>query len=189
MDPIAPMTLARVNCLISMDLCVQEQIGMYPQLSLYYDGVRVKSDVKDDFSLEGLSAYVDKAAHEYLLRKTGQSNATQAASSIAASAPSSTATSVSSTASTSAAASTAEPSSNTAELSIAPLQGLTEFGTAAVPNEAVLESYLGAERGQGPSFVKCTSLVCLRQSMRLGVRTAVLWLPSLRSLLCLSRAR
>lgn len=151
-DPVAPLTLARVDCLVSMDLCVQEQVRNYPQLSYYQDGVKIESDVKDDFSLEGLSAYVDKVFKEYRLKQTSQSNATHttSAATTVPSAPASPVTVPATT--TDRLASSKAPES----LSLAPLPSLVEYGSAALPNEAALDAYLGPEKGQGPSFVKCT---------------------------------
>ncbi|WFC98669.1 protein disulfide-isomerase [Malassezia yamatoensis] len=164
LDPIAPMTLARVNCLISMDLCVQEQIAAYPQITLYYDGMKVDGDVNKDFTLKGLSSYVDESVQKYRLKLAGKSPVSSASSIAELSAAStlSTAADVITTASTLPPVSsiqkdpqttrTADASGTT--LSLAPLQGLTEFGTSALPNEAALDAYLGADHGQGPSFVK-----------------------------------
>lgn len=167
LDPIAPVTLARINCLVSMDLCEQERVQFYPQLSLYQDGKQINSDIRDVRSFEALSDYVDKVAEAYRLQKTGQSNATLPGVSSAASAAS--AASVASVASASeasaseaseasaAAVAAAAPVATTVP-SLRPLAGLTEFGSASLPNEEALKAYLGKDQGQGMSFVKCTYL-------------------------------
>ncbi|WFD42758.1 protein disulfide-isomerase [Malassezia psittaci] len=164
LDPIAPMTLARVNCLISMDLCVQEQIEAYPQITLYFDGMKVDGDVNKDFTLKGLSSYVDESVQKYRLKLAGKSPVSSASSIAELSAASTltTAVDVITTASTPQPLSGIQKDSQTTEavetsevnLSLAPLQGFTEFGTSALPSEAALDAYLGADHGQGPSFVK-----------------------------------
>lgn len=164
MDPVAPLTIARVNCLISMDLCVQEQVQSYPQITLYHDGTKMDADIDHDFSLDSLAAYVDKAAEAYRVKKTtGATGVTSAAPAPAStSAPASEAAAASATTSAAAPVSTtpaavaqSTPEASTSGMSLAPLPGLTEYGSSTLPNEASLEAYLGTDHGQGPSFVKC----------------------------------
>ncbi|WFC93528.1 protein disulfide-isomerase [Malassezia brasiliensis] len=161
LDPVAPLTIARVNCLISMDLCVQEQVQSYPQITLYHDGTKIDADIDHDFSLDGLAAYVDKAAEAYRVKKT--TGATGATSALPAppstSAPASEAAAASVTTTAAAPVSTtppdvvqSTPETSTSGMSLAPLPGLTEYGSSTLPNEASLEAYLGTDHGQGPSF-------------------------------------
>lgn len=165
-DPNAPFTMARVNCMVSMDLCEREQVTKFPQISLYYDGKQVERDLAGSRTYEALSTYVDNAADMYRGTKGGA--AEKAAPSAAA--PSVSAAAATGTASAGwvsagvslATAHVASAAVAAAPLvlgvpSLAPFQTMIEYGSKLLPSETALTDYLGTDRGQGPSFVKCTS--------------------------------
>ncbi|WFD29184.1 protein disulfide-isomerase [Malassezia sp. CBS 17886] len=181
-DPAAPLRLARVNCVVYMDLCAQEQIDGYPQLSFYVDGNRTHADIPLDRSLDALLPFVDEQAAAYRARKgvgaggerSGSGSATEppasggatgapasgglAPTSMAASemhsAPAHTATDPASASAAALPPLSPLPLSTPPLPPVAPLADLTELGSATLPDAEALAALLGPDRGQGVSFVK-----------------------------------
>lgn len=160
-DPEAPFTLARVNCYEWMDLCSQQEVPFFPDGKLYVDGQLVNKDVLGDKegspgqNAEKLIDFVKTEAQAYKARKLGVPITTTAVE------PTRTTTTATTTKPGAIGASTttleeATPSS----APLAHVQRLTEFGEAPIETVDQLTAFLGADRGQGPSFVKFYSLSC-----------------------------
>ncbi|PKI85449.1 protein disulfide-isomerase [Malassezia vespertilionis] len=138
-DSTAPFTLARVNCMVSMDLCDRERIEAYPQVVLYEDGSKTNGNVDVERSLEAFSTYIDTAAQAYKQKKEGNVSSSGASGTAAPSAL---------------AKASATPQPAAQARFDGPVLGLVEFGTAPIQDAKALETYLGEDRGQGASFVK-----------------------------------
>jgi len=170
-DPIAPYTLAHVNCEVSLDLCTQQGVRAFPVVMEYFDGRRIDDDVTDrlgsrDFDV--LVKHIKEKAAEYREQKQ-QAGAPQLAATTMV----------------------AEPSRQDAPPKLKPLTKLTEMGEAPLTTAADLDAYLGEDRGQGPSFVKCAYAAALQltQSTRRGARTVSPWQLITRQLRALWPAR
>ncbi|WFD25697.1 protein disulfide-isomerase [Malassezia nana] len=155
-DKEAPYTLARVNCIEWMDLCLEQKVDFFPDAKQYFDG---QLDIADVLRLTGhdaekIEAFVKEQQKAYRSKKLGLP-----ASSATTPTNDAVSTSVSSLPAVETFASSQNTSSH-ATSNLAPLSSLTEFGTAPLETIDRLDAYLGPDVGQGPSFVKFYSPSC-----------------------------
>lgn len=155
-DKEAPYTLARVNCFEWMDLCFEQKVDFFPDAKQYFDG---QLDTADVLHLTGqdaekIEAFVKEQQKVYHSKKLGLLT-----SSATASTNDAVSTSVSSLPAGEPSASSQNTSSHATSV-LAPLDSLTEFGTAPLETIDQLDAYLGPDVGQGPSFVKFYSPSC-----------------------------